>query len=69
VIPDPDDADTVLEVVAESPDGHREVLLELRRPEPLWVGRYALAEPRSLPAGSVLRTRGGGAWVELLPAR
>jgi hypothetical protein len=59
--------DERLEVVAQAPEGGAVVLLELRRPEPLWLGRYELAQPLHLPAGTRLLSRGGNAFAELLP--
>jgi len=59
-------AGETLEVVAQRPEGGPVVILELRRPEPLWLGRYELAEPLRLPAGSRLRTTGGSVFAELL---
>jgi hypothetical protein len=56
-----------VEVVALRPGAEPAVLLELRRPDPLWLGRYELAEPLRLPAGTRLRARGGPVFAELLP--
>ncbi|HEX3869804.1 MAG TPA: hypothetical protein VHV77_05185, partial [Pirellulales bacterium] len=40
---------------AEYPDGHRETLLSVPRWDFDWQHRYELAEPKMLPAGTVLR--------------
>jgi thiol-disulfide isomerase/thioredoxin len=40
---------------AEYPDGSSEVLLDVPRYDPNWQHRYQLAEPRRLPAGTVVR--------------
>ena len=40
---------------ATFPDGRREILLDVPRFDADWQGRYELAEPRRLPAGTTLR--------------
>jgi len=59
----------VVEVVARRPGETPLVVLELRRPDRLWLGRYELTEPLRLPAGSTLHSRGGPVFAELLPLR
>jgi len=58
---------SVVEVEARRPGEAPLVVLELRRPDRLWLGRYELTEPLRLPAGSTLHSRGGRVFAELLP--
>ena len=52
-----------LQVVAALPSGEQTLLLELRRPNPLWLGRYDLVEPLRLPSGTVLRSGDARVWA------